>query len=114
MPPRQAKSVPRSEVIWLLIHVHNVRLEFRQQAPQPRIEMKMKTAVEEERLDDERVPVRMRALQAQHTALVAPRGRDGQREFNAGTGGYLFQLALISADDAGFGNHQDTHGCGVY
>ena len=71
--------------------------------------MQVKAAVEADGNCAQRVAGCEAEFQGLRAALVAPGGRNEHGQLDAAPGD-RFQLGLVDADDASFGEHQDAHG----
>src|SRR5690606_6253719 len=74
-----------------------------------RIVMQVVIAVEAQRIDKEPVALGVNALQRLGAGRVFPHGRHDDRQLDALMSGDSFQLGLVTANKAGFGDHQNTH-----
>ncbi len=104
-PFGQAHSLEGGHVVGLLVNVDNVRLKTPDVLPQAGVEVQVKVPVEQHGLDNEVIAFCIYPFQGHRPPLVAPIGRHDDRQFHVIEAGQFFQFFLISAYDAGLGNH---------
>ena len=107
-PPRLKQRLPGRQVIRLLVDMHELWTEFTQFPCQCRIVVQVEIPVEADGYRPQLISDSVAAFQNLFAAFVFPGGWRQDSEVDAYPGD-RFQLALVDADDTGFGEHQDAH-----